>query len=75
MPGRSVQPAEKTREQLHQERMRKNAARQNQQRAMAMDRGYVAFLAAATELSVFWSVPFYLSAVRCDHQNGKYCID
>ena len=28
--------------------MRKNAARQNQQRAMAMDRGYVAFLAAAT---------------------------
>ena len=48
VPGRSVQPAEKTREQLHQERMRKNAARQNQQRAMAMDRGYVAFLAAAT---------------------------
>ena len=41
VPGRSVQPAEKTREQLHQERMRKNAA-------MAMDRGYVAFLAAAT---------------------------
>ena len=38
VPGRSVQPAEKTREQLHQERMRKNAARQNQQRAMAMDR-------------------------------------
>ena len=35
VPGRSVQPAEKTREQLHQERMRKNAARQNQQRAMA----------------------------------------
>lgn len=26
VPGRSVQPAEKTREQLHQERMRKNAA-------------------------------------------------
>ena len=25
VPGRSVQPAEKTREQLHQERMRKNA--------------------------------------------------
>ena len=48
VPGRSVQPAEKTREQLHQERIRKNAARQNQQRAMAMDRGYVAFLAAAT---------------------------
>lgn len=48
VPGRSVQPAEKTREQLHQERMRKNAARQNQQRAMAMDRGYVASLAAAT---------------------------
>lgn len=48
VPGRSVQPAEKTREQLHQERMRKNAARQNQQRAMAMDRGYVAYLAAAT---------------------------
>ena len=48
VPGRSVQPAEKTREQLHRERMRKNAARQNQQRAMAMDRGYVAFLAAAT---------------------------
>ena len=37
VPGRSVQPAEKTREQLHQERMSKNAARQNQQRAMAMD--------------------------------------
>ena len=47
-PDRKVQPAEKTKEQLHQERMRRNAARQNQQRAMAMDRGYVAFLAAAT---------------------------
>ena len=35
-----------------------------------MDRGYVAFLAAATVVC-FWSVPFYLSAVRCDHQNGK----
>ena len=75
VPGRSVQPAEKTREQLHQERMRKNAARQNQQRAMAMDRGYVAFLAAATGCLFSGLCHFYLSAVRCDHQNGKYCID
>ena len=46
VPGRSCRPAEKTR--TTSERMRKNARATNQQRAMAMDRGYVAFLAAAT---------------------------
>lgn len=47
-PVRRERPAEKTKEQLQQERMRRNAARQNQQRALAMDRGYVMFLTAAT---------------------------
>ena len=70
VPGRSVQPAEKTREQLHQERMRKNAARQNQQRAMAMDRGYVAFLAAATVvcfLANIASIESQIAEVKADN--------
>lgn len=47
-PERRRQYEEKSPEQLRKERMRRNAARQNRQRAMAMNRGYVAFLACAT---------------------------
>ena len=47
-PERRRQYDEKSPEQLRKERMRRNAARQNRQRAMAMSRGYVAFLACAT---------------------------
>ena len=44
-PERRRQYEEKSPEQLRKERMRRNAARQNQQRALSMNRGYVAFLA------------------------------
>ncbi len=47
-PVRREQHVEKTQEELRRERIRRNAAKQNQQRAMAMNRGYVGFLAAAT---------------------------
>ena len=47
-PERRRQYEEKSPEQLRKERMRRNAARQNQQRALSMNRGYVAFLACAT---------------------------
>lgn len=41
---------EKSREQLERERSRKYAAKRNQQRAMSMNIGYVAFLTLATVL-------------------------
>ena len=47
-PARREQQIKKTQEQLRRERIRRNAAKQNQQRAMAMNRGYVAFLSIAT---------------------------
>ena len=42
---------------------------------LAMDRGYVAFLASCNGCLFSGLCHFYLSAVRCDDQNGKYCID
>ena len=56
-PERRRQYEEKSPEQLRKERMRRNAARQNRQRAMAMSRGYVAFL--VQPLSVAWYVAYF----------------
>lgn len=47
-PERERKQEEKSREQIRREQMRRHAARQNQQRALSMNRGYVLFLAGAT---------------------------
>lgn len=47
VPKQDPRP-QKSREELERERLRRRAAKRNQQKAMSMNRGYIVFLTAAT---------------------------
>lgn len=63
-PERRQRPNKEELEKIRKKKQRKNAARRNRERAMAMNKGYVAFLSVCVILSAF--AAFSLIQIQSD---------
>ncbi len=70
-PKRQPEPPKKTRRQIEEERARKQAANRNLNRAMALGRGYIAFLTLATAVCFVVCLAFiYLQSNVAEHMSS-----